>query len=119
MEKTVTGWLGRAIVVGSLLLPAAALAQQVAPAGTRTETPRVDRREQRQRQRIYQGVRSGELTARETRKLPREQAHIRRAEARAQADGTVTAQERRRLNRELNRSSRHIYRQKHDRQRRN
>ena len=79
----------------------------------------VNDRERNQQRRIRQGVRSGELTRSEFRRLEREQARVRRHEARARSDGRFTLRERARINRELNRSSRHIYRQKHDRQDRN
>jgi hypothetical protein len=77
-------------------------------------TPRVDAREHRQQRRIRQGVRSGELSAREVLRLEKQQVHIRRYEARAKSDGTVTAAERARLHHKLNHSSRSIRRQKHD-----
>jgi len=81
-----------------------------------TDTPRVDRREQRQEARIDQGIASGQLTARETHRLDREQAHIQRAESHVKADGQVTARERARLERMQDRASADIRRQKHDRQ---
>ena len=80
-----------------------------------TATPRVDRREQRQQKRIEQGKKSGQLTPRETRHLERREAKIHRDEAKAKSDGKVTPAERRRLNREENRTSRAIYRKKHNR----
>ena len=83
------------------------------------ETPKVDRRERQQQRRIQHGVRSGALTRREARRLERQQAVTRAEEAAAKADGKVTRSERRRLRRRENRTSRHIYRQKHDSQRRN
>ena len=77
----------------------------------------INQRQQNQRERISNGIRSGELTARETARLAREQAHIYRMEARFRRSGDeFTNRERYRLQRELNQSSRHIYRQKHDRQ---
>jgi hypothetical protein len=79
-----------------------------------SKTPRVDAREHRQQHRIHQGIRSGELTAKEVARLEAEQARIRVYEARAKADGHVTTYERARLNRELNQSNRRIHRQKHD-----
>ena len=79
-------------------------------------TPYVDRREHREQQRIRQGVRSGELTRREARGLEREQARIRGYEWYAKSDGHVSLAERRRLDHMLDRASRDIYRQKHDRQ---
>lgn len=75
----------------------------------------VNQREHAQRARIRQGVRSDELTRREGRKLLREQARIRREEYRYRHnDGHLGPRERADLRRDLNRSSRHIYRGKHN-----
>ena len=75
----------------------------------------VNHREARQERRIGQGVRSGELTARETYRLEREQVRLRNVEARYRASGDrLTPRERYKLERDLNRTSRDIYRQKHD-----
>lgn len=101
------------VLVGLGLVLAAASAS--AQAGQAYEQ-RVDNRQDRQEQRIENGIRSGELTAAETRRLGREQAGIVRAEARAEADGKVTRREAVRLEHKQDRASRHIYRQKHDRQ---
>ena len=81
-------------------------------------TPNIDKREANQEQRIQQGVKSGELTPRESARLEKGQAKIRRMEAKAKSDGTVTAQERKRIEHQQNVQSRHIAREKHDRQRR-
>ena len=107
-------WLAGAALAGALMFAAAPTAEAQ---GRRT--PGINRREANQKHRIQQGVHSGELTRRETARLAAEQARIRALERRARADGEVTARERARLQRGLNRSSRHIYRQKHDRQDRN
>lgn len=80
------------------------------------DTPYVDRREHREQQRIRQGMRSGELTRREARRLEGEQGRIRGYEWYAKSDGHVSRAERRRLDHMLDRSSHDIYRQKHDRQ---
>lgn len=80
------------------------------------DTPGFDQRQANQRERIVDGVESGELTRRETQRLVRGQVHLNRVERRAEADGQVTARERARLHREANQQSRRIYRQKHDRQ---
>ncbi|MFL6215221.1 MAG: hypothetical protein ACJ74J_15160 [Blastocatellia bacterium] len=77
-------------------------------------TPYIDRREHREQQRIRQGVRSGELTRRETRRLEMEQAHIRGYEWYAKSDGHVSRAEHRRLDHMLDRANRDIYHQKHD-----
>jgi hypothetical protein len=77
----------------------------------------INQRQHNQAVRIRNGVRSGELTARETGRLVREQVQIRRMEDRFRDSGDGLSQrERRRLQHELNQASWHIYRQKHDRQ---
>ena len=76
----------------------------------------VDKREHIQRERIQQGVRSGELTRPEARRLRLEEARVRATEARAKRDGVVTPREHLQLNRRLNKTNRDIFRQKHDRQ---
>jgi hypothetical protein len=78
----------------------------------------VDRREQRQQDRIAEGVKSGELTPVETARLERKEARIHREIQRDRAanGGTLTPAERRRINRQQNRASRQIYREKHDAQ---
>ena len=82
-------------------------------------TPRLDQRQQHQAERIRQGVRSGELTRPETRRLVHGQRELRQDERIAKSDGVVTARERARLQHEANQQSRRIYRQKHDAQDRN
>jgi hypothetical protein len=80
----------------------------------------INERQQNQRERIRQGVQSGELTPVEAARLRRQEAQIRLNEARArQSGGEFTPQERVRIQRQLNRESRRIYRQKHDAQDRN
>jgi hypothetical protein len=79
-------------------------------------TPVHDARQAHQRERIAQGVESGELTRRETRRLAAGQVHLNRVEQRAKADGVVTARERAHLKHEANQQSRRIHRQKHDAQ---
>ncbi|NLZ40479.1 MAG: hypothetical protein GX886_04345 [Comamonadaceae bacterium] len=91
---------------------------QPATAASAAATPGIDQRETNQFARIQQGVASGQLTRRETRRLEREQAAIARTEDRAKADGVVTRSERRRLHTMQDAASRDIYRQKHDRQQR-
>ena len=81
-----------------------------------TATPRIDKRQANQQKRIDQGLASGSLTQKEADRLKAEQARNARAEEKAKADGVVTNKERARLNARENRSSKHIARQKHDRQ---
>ena len=86
------------------------------PVYAQTDTPKVDARQERQQQRIDQGVASGELNQREAARLEKEQGRIAAHEEKAKADGVVTKEERRKLNREQDRASRHIAKEKHDRQ---
>ncbi len=81
-------------------------------------TPRINKREHYQQERIREGIQSGSLTRHEAARLEAEQARIRVDEARAKADGHVSDRERARLDHELDKSSKDIYRQKHDRQHR-
>jgi hypothetical protein len=79
-------------------------------------TPAVDTKQKAQKVRIAEGVKSGELTKRETRKLAKQQARVRRTERKAKADGKVTAQERRELRRKQRRSSANIHHKKNNTQ---
>lgn len=78
-------------------------------------THRMDRREGRQRDRIAEGVRSGDLTRAEAQRLRRGQRQVRRMERRALADGRVSPRERRRIEHAQDRQSRSIHRLKHNR----
>ncbi len=99
-------------VLASLVLMIA-----IFPATGLAQNHGINDRQRDQQQRIRQGVRSGELTRREARRLEAQEARIRRDEARARrSGGQFTARERLRIQRELNHSSRNIYRQKHDHQ---
>lgn len=80
-------------------------------------TPRIDQRQANQEKRMEQGVASGQLTTRETKKLEARETRIANSEAAAKADGVVTGKERRHLKIQENKASRAIARQKHDRQR--
>lgn len=95
-------------IVASLLVAGSVLAQ--------TNTPAVDTRQDNQKARIREGVRSGELTRPEAAKLRAEQRAIKAEKKIAKSDGVVTAAERRKLRRDQNRASAHIARQKHDAQ---
>ena len=77
-------------------------------------TPWIDQRQQNQAQRIDQGVQSGALTSRETRTLDARENKIANDEAAAKADGVVTPAERTRLRGEERRTSRAVFRKKHN-----
>lgn len=88
-------------------------------AASESEARPIRQRAHRQGQRVEHGVKNGELTRRETRGLVNEQRGIRQDVRQARQDGDVTKRERLGIQREQNRASRHIFRQKHDRQDRN
>ncbi len=76
----------------------------------------VGQRERNQQERIAQGVKSGQLTAGETAHLEGREAHINKEvkNDRAANGGKLTPAERRQVNGQENRTSRAIYRKKHN-----
>lgn len=102
------------LITALVLAASGAAFAQPTPAAVKdpVATPRLDQRQANQQKRIDQGVASGQLNARETRRLEKREAKL-------QADKQavkVTPQERKQLQHEANRDSQAIYRQKHDRQ---
>lgn len=80
-----------------------------------TAMPGAERRQQIQKDRIRQGVASGQLTPRETIRLEKEQAGIERTQRRMEADGAVTPRERARLHMRQDKASGDIDRARHNR----
>ena len=80
------------------------------------ETPVIDQRQANQEQRIDKGIASGQLNEREANRLNKQQGHIDNMENKAQSDGVMTKKERARIGAAQDRASRHIVREKHDRQ---
>ena len=76
----------------------------------------VNAREQNQQNRIANGVKSGELTPKETQKLEKQQGRIDNQEKRdmAKNNGHLTKGEQAKLNKEQNHASKNIYDKKHD-----
>jgi hypothetical protein len=112
MKRTLSKFFIAAVMIGGIL-PMTGLAQ-----GARYRRyDNVNQREYSQRNRIRGGIRSGELTRGEANRLINQQRRIESYELRSRLDdGRLDWQERRRLDQMLDRSSRDIYRQKHDRQ---
>jgi uncharacterized membrane protein YebE (DUF533 family) len=69
--------------------------------------------------RIKQGVKSGELTKKETRNLAHGQKEIHQDVKAAKADGVVTRDERKDIKQDQRQQSRKIYRKKHNNRDRN
>ena len=81
--------------------------------------PNVANRQKQQQKRIHQGVESGELTKKETLKLEKSAAKIHRSAAKDRRDGgEFTPRQRAKAQKRLNKQSRAIVRQKHDKQKR-
>jgi hypothetical protein len=97
-------------LIGTALVSTILLGNVVFAQGT------INKRERRQQERIADGVKDGELTQKEARKLEKEQAKIHTAEAKARADGELTAKERAKIQKRQSKASHHIYKEKHDRQ---
>ena len=89
------------------------------PAFAQHTTPQIDQRQDRQERRIEQGVRSGELTPRETARLARGQARIRQMERQALADGRISRRERREIDHAQDQQNQLIARLKHNDRARN
>lgn len=100
----------RALAVSGMTLLMTGLAY------AQTETPVIDQRQTNQERRIDYGIANGQLNEREARRLDRQQDYIDRMENRAKSDGVVTRKERARIGAAQNRSSRHVLKEKHDRQ---
>jgi hypothetical protein len=73
-------------------------------------------RKQNQQKRIAQGVKSGELTPRETARLERNESKINKEVRRDRKanGGNLTNKEKAQVNRQQNKVSKEIYNQKHD-----
>ncbi|MDM8537084.1 hypothetical protein QUF70_10045 [Desulfobacterales bacterium HSG17] len=82
--------------------------------GNDRQTAKVNKRQNRQADRIYKGIRKGNITRHEFKSLMREQARIEKAEKRAKRDGRITKREREKLEIMQNRASDSIYEYKHN-----
>jgi hypothetical protein len=89
----------------------------VSAAYGQAQTLVVDQRQINQERRIDHGIASGVLTEQEANRLAHQQAHINKMEDKTKSDGVVTKKERARLHKAQDRASRHIAREKGDRQR--
>lgn len=110
MKLQSKGFVMTALLAG-LMLPAMAQTNAVTPPpGT------IHERKENQQDRIAQGVKSGQLTAGETAHLEKREARINKEihHDRVANGGKLTPAERRQVNRQQNRTSRAIYRDKHN-----
>ena len=103
-----------AVLASALFIaPAALLAQTPTPGANDYN---INQRKVAQQDRIAKGVKSGQLTARETSHLEHQEAGINREERgmRAQDNGHLTKQDRSIIHKQQNQESRRIYRDKHN-----
>lgn len=84
-----------------------------------TITPNIKVRQIHQQKRIKAGVKSGELTRKETVKLQKQQLKVQRTKKNAKADGVVTRKERSQIYRQQAKASKSLYIAKHNRRNRN
>ena len=101
-----------ALAAALIALPASSALAQT----THYERHHIAQRKANQQARIAQGVRSGQLTPRETAHVERQEGAITREEhaMRAQDNGHLTAGDRHVLAQQQNAESRRIYRDKHN-----
>jgi hypothetical protein len=96
-----------ALVATVFAFPGYALAQS---------TPRIDKRQENQEERIEKGVESGQLTKKEARRLEKGQQRVENLEEKALEDGKVTKREKKRIEKAQDKQSERIYNQRHDEQ---
>ncbi len=99
------------IIVSTLFVFSAVFTQT---AHANSNSPSIDHKQNNQKHRIVQGIDSGSLTGREAIRLGVQQGRVYNKEQRFKSDGQFTARERAVIHRDLFRSSKTIYRQKHD-----
>lgn len=73
-----------------------------------------DKRIERQKSRIKQGVKSGELTRKEAKSLRNQQKKIAKLDRKFTSDGKLSKHERHKLKKRLDKASKRIYRLKHN-----
>ena len=103
---------------GRMMVVVGTLVAFTVPVHAGTDDPGVNKRQHRQKDRIKQGVRSGELSKEEAKSLRGEHKAIREKEQAYKSDGNLTKDERKELHQELNESSKHIAEEKHDAEKR-
>jgi Skp family chaperone for outer membrane proteins len=106
--------MNKLIQISALAALLAATAPVFAEEGHRPHDPGVNARQHHQQERIAQGVRSGELTHGEARKLRGEERNVRQEERAYKSDGKLTKDERKDLHQDLNQVSKDIHAEKHD-----
>jgi hypothetical protein len=102
----------------SIAIALSVLVGQAATADPEARNHGINQRQENQKDRVQQGVKSAELTRKETQEVLKTQHDVAKLEKVYKADGTLSIQERRDLQRELNRAGKEIRAEKHDGQQR-
>jgi hypothetical protein len=112
------------LAASGLMFVGAAAAQQDSTSGAgpgnvdpgHPRVNQVNQREQNQQERIANGVKSGQLTRGETRRLERGEQRLENNEKKdmAKDNGHLTKKDQRQLNHEANHMSKRIYKDKHN-----
>lgn len=113
MKSILKSILPLTLAVFAVLIVTAAAAS--AQTGRHYRRGNINARQENQQDRIARGINNGSLTAGEAARLESQEARINSIESRLRENG-LSRSERARLERDLNRESRNIYRQEHDRQ---
>lgn len=108
----------KSVMMSIAVLFTASLTQAACASHPTRHHSSINERQAQQRERIEQGVRTGELSREEAQTLRAEQRAIGREERYYRADGVLTPRERHELQRELDEASQNIYEEKHDPERR-
>jgi hypothetical protein len=101
-------------VIFSLLMVGLVGIFVVAGSAQTTRTPRGNKRMDVQKTRITRGVNNGSLTRKEAARLKNQRKEVKNNVKTAKSDGTLTVKERKGLRRDLNKSSKSIYKAKHN-----
>jgi uncharacterized protein YlxW (UPF0749 family) len=91
----------------------------IATCGVLSVQAQVNTRQKNQKERTQQGVESGELTKREAKKIKHQQDKVNDYEAKLRSDGELSGKDKTKLNVAQNKSSKSIYRKKHNKRDRN
>lgn len=79
----------------------------------------VNARQKNQKERAVQGAQSGELTKREAKRIKEQQENVNDYEAKLRSDGELSKKDKAKLDAAQDRTSRSIYRKKHNKRDRN
>ena len=96
------------------LLLLLAMAIGITAVNAQTKTPVINHKQKVQHERIKQGVKTGELTRHETKTLAKQQRAIRHEKRESKKDGIVSRGERRNIRHDQRKTSRDIFRKKHN-----